>query len=412
MTQKVSIMEWDYVVTDELCRWWLLYHRGHEILKSMPGLGVDDSSYLFLAESAIKGYFLLAPFGKIYLMIPLNIQGNEVNVKVIFRPYGNLDNYGSYNSYIGILIYLALEIVRRGLYIHDPQLKKFKDYYDKIREKIPEQYTIYIDDEEVDFGLEDSLSLWNTVCSRYMPISSGAPPCNACPLSPECNKISQSKQSVQSFFIPPLYKFADEEDKINSIVHTLTSLNVDYIFTLNLLMFARNMDFSALPDVGILLHDFENPLIQKFFYLRDGDIHSVENMSVKEGLRVYDGERDVTDILRFREIGIRYFTERKSCKELDDYLKSKGYSEYEKRLVYLSFLRPAYQNYNPEYSIPIPDSDDMSSLITHPLFFSASVYDSKPYRDGLVDINTANQSLEPTDKLIEMFKKLCGGETQ
>ncbi len=403
----VSIIDGSYLVTQSICRWWLLYHRGYDILARMPGLGVDIKSYETIIVSATKGYFLLSPFGKIYIMFGLRIKGNEVYVN-LYSSYGE-DIYP--DTFIGLLVYLALETVRRGFYIYDPFLRKFKSYYDKVKEEIPEKYTIYLEGKPVNIGTQTSIWMWDEVCSVDEPME---PPinCNTCPFASFCPIASNGPlaRPVKDIDLPVLSLSAmNKSDDMKAIITTLGSLNMDHLFTLNLLMFARNMSASAYPNIGVLLKDSESPLRDSFFYLRDGKIHANLALIQRLNIKVYEGEKDVTYHLLAKMQAVKFFTSLKSCKGLDKLMDDRGYDEKEKRLVYLSFLTPAYQERHPDELIPISGIYAIKVPETNPVYISSIVFDSKPYRDGLVDVDVEKRSIVPTPKLIEIFKDKCGG---
>ena len=406
------IIDRNYLVTSSICRWWILYQEGDRILYKMPHLGMDLKSYSNLIENAKEEYPLLAPFRNIYVLMPLKIKGNRVEMETS-SIYGD-DVYPE--TYLSLLVYLAVEIVRNGLYIYDSVLNKFKNYYDEIKGKIPENYVIYLDGHKTDTGLQSSLSIWDEVCKPTTPMDSGFD-CRNCPFVAYCPIINGGHRTLNMnrTFIPHLYSIV-ERDNINKIMVTLTSLNMDYLLMLNLLMFAGNMNSGALPNIGIFLENYEDPFNVEFFYLRNGKIYpiysSVINMIYHTGLRIYDGGKDVTYNILARELAVGYFTFLKSCEKLDKYLERKGYGEYEKRLIYLSFLNLKHQDIDPHEWIPISGVHSLKSLDTNPLFVASIVYDSKPYRDGLIDVNPKDESIGPKPKLIRIFKEKCEGEVR
>ena len=387
-SSKYSIVEGKYVATDVMCRWGTVFLNG-ELPIGLPE--IPPQLYENGLKIASGVYPLLLPFGTTYLL--LNVEMNNDSINLYINSFYNDSEIPV--DYLGLLTYLAIEIIRKGCYNRDDFLKVYKPYYDKIKEKIPEKYEILVNGE---FASVDFKVLYDLIKNIVLKDFFSNPPqnkCVNCPLRRICpfgKGLIKSKWEEYTRF--PL--IMEDED----IYFSFKNAHIDYILFSYLSFFKyyslRRVDRRYSMQIKYM-NEYSNKAIllstEIILCLKDGklyyDVFTLKNRY--PDIRIFGKNEDVTKKIIYREIARKSLIENPPCNKLEEYL-SKNYSKKDRNLFYLTLLN---------FSLKNP--------IENPIFFLKTVYDSKLYEHGLLNIDNS-LTLYPTKRMLEIMKTLCGDD--
>ena len=408
---KYSIIAGEYVVAIEPCRWEIVFQNGY-LHKKIPN--VSSQSYEKKLKNASNVYPLLLPFGTVYLLFSVEIGNNTVNLNIqSFYKDAQIPV-----DYLGLLTYVATEIIRNGYYNQDDFLKIYKPYYDKIKQKMPEKYEIIVNGEFADIDLK-ILYEWTEEFDEDFPVTSikyNLNPnynfnkiCLNCPLRNICDIRRPNHYSfpLHNFFsrARSLLGYIGSEITRDHIYFNLSSGNIDpilfaYIYIFKYFYLSQNN--REYPAVIKYLNSYSNKCVllnagdfiklPTILCLNDGELYEdiFELRKNYPSIRVIGRDGDMTTELTYREIARKSIAGFPPCLTLEEYL-SKNYSNKERNLFYFVLLN---FNLDKEYA-------------KNNIFLVKTVYDSKLYKDGLITIDH-HLTLYPTEKMFEIMENLCG----
>ncbi len=411
MAPKTKIVDGSHLATNIICRLSTLYFSD---LYSTILPPIAKTIYLKNLQKGGDTYPLLVPFGRLYFLLNISINDSAIDVKI-----NSAYNDGSIDiDYLGLFAYVATEIIRRGYYQRDPLLSTFSHHYEKIRKVIPEKYTIYVNDHFASVEFNVLKDFMHSISDHHLffPQTSSSK-CSWCPLQSIC--ISRGPgfpKHINGLKLPLLEKRISQ--LFNDLVyHSLKKANVDPLLFTALFFFRyffvrAGEEFRATikytnsqHNSAIILAEENSYELSQILSLKDGKLYTDPCTLRRKfsDIRIIGDDTREIQLMMYKNISLEYLLGHIVCEKLDRYL-SKKYSDIEKYLFYLLFLQYRFSrntdSIRRERVLPIYENSS--------IFFLRKIYNSKLYRDELINIE--ENKISPTNKAIEIMSKFCGGE--
>lgn len=412
---RFRIVNANYLATEHLCRWFV-------ILMSDKSPIPRRGNYASMVAKARSTLPLLLPFGCSYVLLNIEIIGNEMNL-IVKSPYKGeaipIDR-------LGLLAYMAIEILKRGSYRKDPFMSRYEKYYDKFREYIPEDYRITVNGEYTTFNyrtLEEIYQKFPEIIEDLSGVRSpvNPPQCQSCPFKNACAYLSATVNLIDLHML-------DFFHNIPRIYHALRNAGVNALLYMGIYMFNRfrylNVDESLISAAEYLSEGKNKAIYVKFgveprnrmfLSLLDGNVYkdACQLVLKNPNMRIFDESGDVTDELVIKSLILRSLLTSRNSNEINKFLKD--YPENEKYILYFSFLSNNSFAENIFYARGTVDENDPSTMYLNEkngvVDLLSTIYNSKLYKEGYIEVDNKNLKVYPTKKLLNTLSSLCmGGE--
>lgn len=412
---RFRIVDANYLATEHLCRWFAILMSDKS---PIPRRG-NYASMLAKAKGTLP---LLLPFGCSYVLLNIERIGNEMNL-IVKSPYKGeaipVDR-------LGLLAYMAIEILKRGSYRKDPFMSRYERYYDRLRKHMPEDYRITVNGEYATFNYRTLEEIYQNFPEFFGDLDAVFSPtnssqCQSCPFKNICVNIAAHVDIMDLNMLDFLHN-------IPKIYHALRNAGVNALLYMGIYIFNRfrylNVDESLINAAKYLSEGKNKAIYVKFgieprnrifLSLLDGNAYKDAYKLVLENpnMRIFDESGDVTDELVIRSIILKSLLTSKSCRGIEEFLKD--FSENEKYILYLSFLSNNSFAEDIFYARGTVDENDPSSMYLNEkngvVDMLSTIYNSKLYNEGYIELDEKNLKVYPTKKLLNTLSSLCmGGE--
>ena len=409
---RSNIVDGKYLATEYLCRW------NAVLIGDTSSLNIGLGNYENMLMNASHILPLILPFGNSYVLLNIEVREGEMNLN-IESPYQEesipVDD-------LGLLAYVAIEIVRREYYKRDPLMRTYEKYYDKFRKIIPQHYRITVNGKHAVFNywtLEEiyqELSSFIDIVDSSYSFNNKAE-CRNCPLNRICMQISSNADFLE-------FKYYRVWDGFPSLYHALKNAGVDALLFLAIYFFKyfpNLKSYENLSNTVKYMSEIKNAAIYHQFdmgadgwiilSLVDGKIYNDPHRLHSENpeIRIFDNSGDVTEFLVLQRIFLEALLYSKKCDKIEDFLGN--YPESERYLVYLAFLNIDDFSEDIYYAKgTIDENDDLTLYLNERNGMAdllSKIYESKLYADGFIGFDKENLRIYPTKKLIETLAPLC-----
>ena len=394
MAPRTKIVDGTHLATNMSCRLSTLYFSE---LYSTILPPIAKTTYLKNIQSGGDIYPLLVPFGRLYFLLNIRINDCTIDVKI-----KSAYNDGSIDiNYMGLFVYVAIELIRRGYYKRDPLLSTFSHHYERISEIIPNKYTIYINNHFATVEFNALKDLMYSISDHHLFFTqTPSSKCFQCPLQSICiYRGTGFPRHMHGLKLPLLEKRISQ--LFNDFVyHSMKEANIDPLLFTALFFFryffvSAGKEFedtikytNSQTNIGVILSRENTYEPSQILCLKDGKLYTNPcNLRKKfPDIKIIGDDDRKTQLMLYRNISLEYLSGRIVCEGLDKYLSNR-YSDIEKYLFYLLFLQYRFERN---------------------IFFLKKIYNSRLYKDGLINIE--ENKISPTDKAIEIMNRFCGGE--